>query len=1249
MDDHILSMLLSFLGYSCAFILLSKIQIAMNRKIVKRGDGNYRLILNPPLALAYCIGLHIFAAVYFFGLMKSEAFSPWAQFLEGLNNRLGSVLEPSALINAYEVQAWANNIVFFLLFLIIKRQKILKISEIIEIPINIFRLERLFVFVKKDQSWELERKYNRVSKYINVLIFGAYVILWIYFSVVFGDWPEGFNENLGKNAISICCFPVAWLIILNECKCLMEVKDSDRNSEEEKRKKAEKRTGGENGEAAPKKMDMGRLQKLLKENSYGDLKKIDPPTPKKPTGYAAAGTSAEPENRVLLHEEKILKKYFQARGEAPNVYERELIPSVIQLLQKKSVVFSVMDFRTLGFAVSLPIWKEMLQNRRVLLICRQEEKHEVLWWIQTELEKVTNIQGLWNCGILAETKEDVQIGIMSLEDIEADERIADLKAYFKHVTQVVMLNPVFFITRGCRSLSFLVDELEAENVNYIICGSYRNSTIDSLSTILKTDMTIMKTFLREAEETMIVFWDADGTKKPGKLPLPEILLPDIAIGIDMVKSGADRICFYGEDVRPEKDLAWQMESYRGRLSKEIRKSALEEVFIFDRAVDSRTYECHYMLTEDRHYNICETARQAAMKGRTQVCAHIFSPHYMLRNFLYELYDVLKDLPGAIPQYMPVYMDSERNQVLHLIRRMTRSHVSERVIRESITVDKEKDLKSELENKIKTYLGKEAEPVFDVREQTEFSTETNSYQTVLWYKLDDPEKKLNDYWDTNRIVYLGENQEKQRGIGSTSGNFVHQNYLPGQKTVINGKYYEIQSVETNGLEHIVKVRRIASSYQGRLYYRQVRRFELEEVSMNQEVSSFGSQVVIESGTANIKAETIGFFESSTLRDLSHGIYTKYQKTETRCYGKKKYLVLRFNGISVRTRDTIGLLLNELFYSLFPDSCSYLSIGIEAASKKSQKSAYIRILSDVIQLDSDAKNGMLYIFEDSQDDIGMLEIISRNLGVILELMHSYIKWELEASGQSPYITYGYEDECEKVSEDIKKVKEYLEGIKIKPLLLEKVENKKKEESGGAVRFSDHMVDEPLCDYCGAAGKHLRPGKGGSICEDCENSMLVSKEQAIQIKNHVIEELIGNQYLKPDFEADWIRVTGETGEEIDIDQKLCFIRFDSLFKYKICADKLCAVLRWKLPEKTYTGLVVYTACLLAGLKTEDWTDMNVPKRLLDKKAAAKWMSLKFLYFHGNVEQAKREDSILRQGDDDFSIQYQETVEQKGFPWEL
>ena len=113
---------------------------------------------------------------------------------------------------------------------------------------------------------------------------------------------------------------------------------------------------------------------------------------------------------------------------------------------------------------------------------------------------------------------------------------------------------------------------------------------------------------------------------------------------------------------------------------------------------------------------------------------------------------------------------------------------------------------------------------------------------------------------------------------------------------------------------------------------------------------------------------------------------------RSYHNKRILTVKLPDMDEDMRYTLGLLFSELFRSLYPAGWAYLAV---LAKKPEDLEETYSLLTYDLEEENSTEN--LYIVEDSELDLGLLDSVIRNMPRMMEILEDYLSWHLEKLGE------------------------------------------------------------------------------------------------------------------------------------------------------------------------------------------------------------------------------------------------------------
>lgn len=333
--------------------------------------------------------------------------------------------------------------------------------------------------------------------------------------------------------------------------------------------------------------------------------------------------------------------------------------------------------------------------------------------------------------------------------------------------------------------------------------------------------------------------------------------------------------------------------------------------------------------------------------------------------------------------------------------------------------------------------------------------------------------------------------------------ITQTILSGQYVVYNGKYYEVHEISP---DYGIVLRRASDLYSSRRYYRQLRTYHMGKVEQSEMVSSRNvAGMKLMTGCCDFSVDTDGYLDMQDLHDCRTARHVDLREdpkagSYRRSYHNKRILTVKLPDMDEDMRYTLGLLFSELFRSLYPAGWAYLAV---LAKKPEDLEETYSLLTYDLEEENSTEN--LYIVEDSELDLGLLDSVIRNMPRMMEILEDYLSWHLEKLGEEAAEeekeqTEGESEEAkkdpyrkehyflfggEKVSCHLKllEVRDYLKrcGSRKNPLT-----RARKQELIDAREFDLQAVN--TCDFCGlplSEVSYERLNDGRIRCSDCASS--------------------------------------------------------------------------------------------------------------------------------------------------------------------
>ena len=698
------------------------------------------------------------------------------------------------------------------------------------------------------------------------------------------------------------------------------------------------------------------------------------------------------------HLRKVCGTYFQQLVKKGYPVDSQYVDATLHILNHQSVLFSTPFYRDLTIYLFFAINRALMSHEKVLIICgRDAIIDDVIEWVKDAVVEVSHLPFLWQVGILKAQASSPDIGILSISQIFDLSLHESNKAFFADVTHVVLLEPSRIVATAQTALYMLARKLN-EGTQFSIFDKNSDGLVDALSHILKTSIIEVNATKSGASSSQFMMWDADARNMHHKLfpGVARYLGVGSEVAMVALKYGVRRVSWYAYDSFPIVDMKWIVGQYYPLICDytgiPFKQHRINEVLEFVPNIWGAAQSKEAcVVVEDEYHNLFEMARQFFTRGRDQSFVNVIAPQYLLRDYMNDNAEIFIHDPKAIPSFAPDFARTPRNVVLELIMRMVISPVRSEEVRTQLEL-----LFGEVEN-IPAFLSEQIRLYFIPDGVNEDLSHLIKMKQIGIYNEVTMEEELHTelYIDDQRFIdtylsdlhnagYVAEDEQDMHFLGANLLGQICQMYLPGQFITIAGKYYEVIRINQ---EKGVVLRRAADHIHGRISYRQIRAYALRK-SDEEAKTVVHDGIEVTSAAMNMTVDTSGFLEMHGHHDMSNARKVLLDDVPRRSYVRKTVLSLKLPKISGPVRVTLCMLLNEIFRTVYPDNCEYLSASTALTPEEQEQLEGI-----VHPLSGDIDPESIYILEDSQLDLGLIISIERNLERILEIVCDYLDWHLE----------------------------------------------------------------------------------------------------------------------------------------------------------------------------------------------------------------------------------------------------------------
>lgn len=368
--------------------------------------------------------------------------------------------------------------------------------------------------------------------------------------------------------------------------------------------------------------------------------------------------------------------------------------SVVKIFVKKLLANESIYFNTIFYQDTAPyfffvIVMKLMKSKNVLFILgRDDIKDEIKDWIEEGIFSICKQPELW---MVEELNADIEIesnlGILTLSNLYDLNVISNSKKFLSDVELVVIIEASTLMLSGQIMLENLITTFRNhEKVNYAIFDKNCDGMVDTLSHILKTNITeVLPTYPIE-HRVINLFWKAEGKNMHLKF-LPGITRY-LGVGSELaliaLKNNVDNVQWIANTDFPIKDIKWVLNQYTKPIINffEHKKKPIimESIEFNNDFFINKNYRDNVVIIEDEYNNMFEMARQIGSQISDIGLVNVIVKNYMLRDYMVDNANIFTNDVKAIPLFVPEYCKTERNIFLLLLIKMLDHPISINEIR-----------------------------------------------------------------------------------------------------------------------------------------------------------------------------------------------------------------------------------------------------------------------------------------------------------------------------------------------------------------------------------------------------------------------------------------------------------------------------------------------------------------------------------------------------------------------------------------
>ena len=715
-------------------------------------------------------------------------------------------------------------------------------------------------------------------------------------------------------------------------------------------------------------------------------------------------------------------------GFKPNI---DYVRSGYDLSAGNSLLFNTPFYDKLVPYAFYAMSRALMQGGKVLIVLgRHGITEDLRQWCTRGMLEVSNVPDLWVVNELSgKADENTDIGIIPRSGVHDLALHKANLAFLKQVSFVFIVEPSRLVTTAQIGLNLLIKCCGTDRkITFCSVDQNCDGLVDALSHILMTNLTEVSATEYPHGVSNYMCWTADSDY------LQHRIIPGVSRYLGMgtelsfaaLHNQVDHVVWYGGEAFPVLDAHWIAKQYYHDLLEYAKLPATQETF--DRCFrtsfnmcDERMSDESYISVEDERNNVFETRRNFATIAKKQGFVNVISSEYMLREYMTENTSLFTADPKAIPYLAADFANTVRNGVLTLCLKLCVDGVSEAELKRELLLlgldtkapetvlwreictlfcgSKGGELDSNGERIITVPVGTTGETLsFEksstIRFSRRYSVEKGGFESV--YTVENPDFAAAILDDLQNAVYIAEQSNRDSFIGTELKGHIYQKYLPGQFFTLNGKYYEMVTVTA---DNRILVRRASEHINGRMSYRQIRRYHLDRICDADTMGALKTvnDIDIYRQFADFRVETPAYWKlNAAYNDFRNGDVVELNGVPERRYFNKQILKLDFSKLgdafTASIRMTLTALLNEVFVTLFADNKPFISAVTPGEYR----------LPQTYSLDfgpeAAGSEKCIFLIEDSQLDIGLLIAVERNINRILQIISDYLSWNKEMTERS-----------------------------------------------------------------------------------------------------------------------------------------------------------------------------------------------------------------------------------------------------------
>ena len=838
----------------------------------------------------------------------------------------------------------------------------------------------LYSFDDDLDEWFLQNKFINFRTYFKAIIWGMVIASGLYLGIT---WIKG--EDSGLWFFSLPC--AALVIVLQifhyvngitKEECLNEISGEDAQSRRES-----------NYYILREVYEKLIPEPLLTSNSGSDF-----------SGSKTATDVLEDIKDSDEFDEKITSTYFFVNDRYRDA-DLDSVKATLSMMKGKNVIFFNPFYRDLEMYITLPMVKSLTEGKKCVILCgRRSLESDVKLWISDVMRKYSHMNLLWRVSDLTERNCDCEIGILDFGNIYNKNTLEENREFLQNTGFVLMIEPSIIINTSQIALSILATEMEHDGDHpvYCICDRHTDGIVDTMSHILKSEILDVVAMPVPRCDYTSMAWDADGDFARQKLFDKQTCYfgNGIELGAIAIKNQVPEVSWYSEAKAPVRDIKWIAGQNYSTLCKYMNVPTQQQALYDKMRFISNLWSAprrdeSFIVADDEFCNCFSTMRLYLSRGKKQSFVNVLSENYILRDYMRCNSQMFVSNPNAIPSFVPDYAKTDRNTLNKLLILMSfRPVTEEEAIQQfhlaGIETDDAYAMILQLLRKYTTA------PDSIITTMGIHTPADSAFISSASYKIE-PEDFEKYFANTLKNAYfiIEDEKNEENYIDAKLFSHVTQMVLPGQYVCYDGKYYMVKYVSP---QQGVVLRRASNLFTDRKYYRQIRSYTFDKVQSEEIISKYSiMDICFSTVKVNFKCTTSGYLALKDNHDLRQARVVDLSNdprvdSYERKYINKAVLKIQLPDTDPSLRFTFCLLINEVFRSLYPHGWQYITAVTDRPEDIDGILNYL-----VYPVYGELEEGFIYIIEDSEIDLGLLDSVEKNFSKIMSIIADYLDWHFE----------------------------------------------------------------------------------------------------------------------------------------------------------------------------------------------------------------------------------------------------------------